>query len=750
MKDLRFLELFNKTVHALESLCRNSLSEVDLSLGQPMILIWLNVNDKITQKELADKCGIDKTTLSRILDNMEKQGLVKRLPSEESRRSWAIHITKKGSQKAEETIECYFGIEKKLFQNFTQAEEEVFFSLFMKMYQNSLDPQKALQEEDTMNLKNFIKGKSFDAYRYFGAHKNNNGIIFRVYAPNALKISLIGQCNDWKEEEMLKDKKTGVFSLISEKASIGQMYKYIVYTMDGQAVYHNDPYGFEMELSPGCASYIVDLDHYQFADDNWMQTRSRCFDEPVNIYEMHMGSWKTKKNCENSWYSYSEIADELIAYVKEYGYSHIEIMPLNEHPVDCSWGYQSTGFYSPTSRYGTANQLKELIDKCHQADIGVIIDFVPVHFAVDSYALARFDGTALYESQYEDIEKSEWGSYYFDYSKGSVCSFLQSAANYWLKEYHFDGIRMDAISNIIYWNGNRKRGKNVCAIQFIQNMNDGLHILHPDIMLIAEDSTAYTGVTAPVKENGLGFDYKWDMGWMNDTLEYFKIPPQNRPEHYGKLTFSMAYFYDERFMLPFSHDEVVHGKATIIQKMWGQYEDKFSQCRALYAYMYAHPGKKLNFMGNELAQFREWDEKREQDWEILQHPMHQSFHKYMRDLNILYLTKPAMFEDEYDRSSYQWLEVNAPKESIYIFERGKAKNKIVAAFNFSDSDYEKFSIKVKDSMKIKELINSDYEIYGGKTPVKSNVIKATDEQGIYTIKINIPAFTGIIYEVVAN
>ena len=602
-----------------------------------------------------------------------------------------------------------------------------------------------------MNIQDFYIGKSFDAYEFFGAHKIGNKILFRVYAPNAAKVSLVGEFNDWQEEEMEQQYQSGIYSITSENARVGMMYKYCIHTRDGQVVYHCDPYGFAMELRPNSASYIVDLEEYKFSDDEWMNKRDKCYNKPLNIYEIHMGSWM-KKNDEtynNGWYRYNEIADRLINYVKENGFTHIEIMPLCEHPVDCSWGYQNTGFFSPTSRYGTNKELKELIDKCHKANVGVILDFVPIHFAVDDYGLAKFDGTELYEYPHKDVGASEWGTCNFIHSRGEVCSFLQSAANYWLKEYHFDGLRMDAISRAIYWQGNPARGVNSCAINFIRNMNDGLHKLHPTVMIIAEDSTAYPKVTAPVEYNGLGFDYKWDLGWMNDTLEYFKIPPKERPNHYYKLTFSMEYFYNELFLLPFSHDEVVHGKATIIQKMWGDYDDKFKQCRALYMYMYTHPGKKLNFMGNEIAQFREWDEKREQDWQLIKMPLHDAFNKYIKRLNEVYDNYEALYENEYDSSYFKWLEVNAPEKSVYIYERGRDDHRIIVALNFSDNEYAPFTFKVEEELRLREIVNSDSDIYGGSTwGVRSDVTTTKEDDNLYNLSINLKPFSGIIYEVV--
>ena len=602
-----------------------------------------------------------------------------------------------------------------------------------------------------MNIQDFYIGKSFDACEFFGAHKIGDKILFRVYAPNAAKVSLVGEFNDWQEEAMEQQHQSGIYSSTSEKARVGMMYKYCIHTRDGQVVYHCDPYGFAMELRPNTASYIVDLDEYKFNDDEWMNNRDKCYNKPLNIYEIHMGSWMTRKDKDinNGWYRYNEIADTLINYVKENGFTHIEIMPLCEHPVDCSWGYQNTGFFSPTSRYGTNRDLKELIDKCHRANVGVILDFVPVHFAVDDYGLAKFDGTELYEYPHRDVGASEWGTCNFIHSRGEVCSFLQSSANYWLKEYHFDGLRMDAISRAIYWQGNPARGVNSCAINFIRNMNDGLHKLHPTAMIIAEDSTAYPKVTAPVEYNGLGFDYKWDLGWMNDTLEYFKIPPKERPNHYYKLTFSMEYFYNELFLLPFSHDEVVHGKATIIQKMWGDYDDKFKQCRALYMYMYTHPGKKLNFMGNEIAQFREWDEKREQDWQLIKMPLHDAFNKYIKRLNEVYDNYEALYENEYDSSYFKWLEVNAPEKSVYIYERGRDDHRIIVALNFSDNEYAPFTFKVEEELRLREIVNSDSDIYGGSTwGVRSDVTTTKEDDNLYNLSINLKPFSGIIYEVV--
>ena len=373
-----------------------------------------------------------------------------------------------------------------------------------------------------MDLLGFYLGEEFEAYRYLGAQLTEDGVYFRTFAPEAIKISVIGEFNGWTETPMQKIYDGNFWEAFIPEAKKGMMYKYRIYRKDGSFIDHCDPYGFGAELRPQNASVLRSIDEYDFQDKSWMRKRKVNFDQPLNIYELHAGSWKKKGDGDTDWYDYEELAEKLIPYLKETGYNYLELMPLSEHPSDESWGYQITGFFSPTSRYGTPAQLQEFVDKCHRNEIGVIMDFVPVHFAVNDYALWNYDGSALYEYPHHDVGVSEWGSCNFMHSRGEVRSFLQSAANYWLKEYHFDGIRMDAVRNLIYWNGQPERGENMSAIQFLQRMNTGLKERFPDAMLIAEDSTAYPGVTAPVQEGGLGFDYKWDLGWMHDTLEFFQ------------------------------------------------------------------------------------------------------------------------------------------------------------------------------------------------------------------------------------
>ena len=587
-----------------------------------------------------------------------------------------------------------------------------------------------------MDKYGFYTGQIFDAYEYLGVHIMEDGVVFRTFAPNADHVSLIyGKAETEIPMNQIYD---GNFYeiIVSDITLLGMTYEYRIYQKDGSYVDHCDPYGFSMELRPRHKSIISNLSTYQFDDDKWMKKRNSCHDKPLNIYEMHFGSWKK----EDKWYQYDELADLLIPYLKKNGYNYVEFLPLSEHPSDQSWGYQNTGFFAPTSRYGTPVQLKKLIDKLHQNDIGVILDFVPVHFAIDDYGLAKYDGSSLYEYPSNDVGVSEWGSYNFMHSRGEVRSFLQSAANYWLKEYHFDGLRMDAISRIIYWQGDESRGENGNAIDFIKVMNMGLRKRNPGCILVAEDSTDYPKVTLDVTKGGLGFDYKWDMGWMHDTLEYFQLPPSERINQYHKLTFSMMYFNNERYLLPYSHDEVVHGKATILQKMNGQYEDKFPQARAMYLYMMVHPGKKLNFMGNEFGQLREWDEKREQDWDILKYPYHDSFLHYISMLNQIYLTHDALSKWDYEEEGFQWLDCHQEERCIYTIERKSDKERLVALFNFSNQIQEDYSLKIPNAQTIQTLINSDWQQFSGTTLPETIMYRLKDEQLICTLQ----PFSGIL------
>lgn len=614
-----------------------------------------------------------------------------------------------------------------------------------------------------MDFYGFYIGNEFQAHAYLGAHIEGGEAVFRTFAPNAEHIAVIGDFNRWTDTPMNKIYDGNFWECKIQGVKPGMKYKYRIYDQTGHCLDRCDPFGRYMELRPHNASIFWDPESFRFTDAKWMKKRTDQKRAPLNIYEIHAGSWKCRPgNSEEmlpqgsgrsageitapadiatQWYTYKELADLLIPYLKENHYNYVEMMPLAEHPSDQSWGYQITSFFSPTSRYGTPDDLKLFINRCHMENIGVLMDFVPVHFAVDDYALWKYDGTALYEYPNNDVGRSEWGSCNFMHSRGEVRSFLQSAASYWLEEFHFDGLRMDAISNLIYWQGNPARGENKSALQFLKNMNQGLKKRYPSAILAAEDSTARPGITTPVAEGGLGFDYKWDMGWMNDTLAYFQSSPEQRIERYHKLTFSMQYYYEEQYLLPFSHDESVHGKATILQKMNGDYEKKFPQARALYMYMYAHPGKKLNFMGNEFGQLREWDERRQQDWEVIRYPIHDAFWRFMKDLNKLYEEMPALWEKDYEREGFRWLDCHQESRCIYVFERRGGGQRIMAIFNFSDKQQEHYLLAVPDAKELKPLLSSAADIYGG-TEKWSEQAKAVVKG---KAEFSLPPFSGAYY-----
>lgn len=592
-----------------------------------------------------------------------------------------------------------------------------------------------------MDFYYFYAGKEFEAYNWLGAHPDHHGTTFRTYAPNARNIYVTGDFNNWQKTPMNRVYDGKFFEVRVDNAKPMDLYKYQIEQADGRIVDHCDPYGFSAELRPGWASRIVDLTKYHWHDDKWMRNATTHKDKPMNIYEMHMGSWKKKDDAkEDGWYRYDELAPLLIPYLKENGYNYVEFMPLNEYPSDQSWGYQATGFYAPTSRYGTPDQLRTLIDALHQNGIGVFLDIVLVHFAVNNYALASYDGTPLYEYPYSDMTKSQWGSNNFMLSRPEVRSFLQSACDYWISQYHFDGLRMDAVGNLLYWQGDVSRGENRAAIEFLKEMNQELRVRHPAIILMAEDSTTYPHDTDPVSKGGLGFDYKWDMGWMNDTLKYFASDPAYRRDIYHKLTFRQSYAGSDHFILPLSHDEVVHGKATIVNKMCDLYEGKFDQARALYLYMYTLPGKKLSFMGNEIGQLREWDEKREQDWDMLKYPIHDAFHHYMMKLNQIYLENSALWEWDYDERGFQWIDADKVNECIYAYRRMSSKQTIVFVMNCG-ALANRYTWRT--GAKIKLLLASDEECWHGHTDFREKENAPLVANG--TCTITIPGKSARIY-----
>lgn len=600
----------------------------------------------------------------------------------------------------------------------------------------------------------FFSGDCFDAYRILGAHPctDPNGAAgwrFAVWAPGATAVEVCGGFDGWERGVPMEKADTGVWSAFIPGLAEGDLYKYRVHGADGSTVMRSDPYAFATELRPGTASKLTKLD-FAFDDTAWMERRDKCRNRPLNIYELHAGSWKhkpgaTQPDGSDGWYNYEELARELIPWLLEHHFTHVELLPLAEHPFDGSWGYQTTGFFAPTSRYGTPDELVEFVNACHKQGIGVILDFVPVHFAVDAYGLKEFDGTPLYEYPAAAVGQSEWGSCNFMHSRGEIRCFIQSCADYWLRVFHADGLRMDAVSRLIYWQGDPNRGVNGSTLEFLKGMNAGLQQRHPTAILIAEDSTSFPKVTAPVEYGGLGFDYKWDLGWMNDTLDYFKKTSDERRENLGKLTFSMMYAWNEHYILPFSHDENVHGKATIVQKMYGEYEGKFPQARALYLYMAIHPGKMLDFMGNEFAQLREFDESREQDWMVLKYPNHDDFHRYRRALNEAYLANEAFWSREYDPEAFRWLDCAHPELDACAIWRDGHDGAVLAAFNFGDTELADYTLTLPRAGKLTKLLDTDWQCFGGRTEKPKRLVgKACGGE----LKLTLAPFSGQLFKLV--
>lgn len=572
----------------------------------------------------------------------------------------------------------------------------------------------------------FINGQSSRAYEALGAVKTDKGIRFSTYAPHARNVEL---CLNGDILPMERDQR-GVWTTVCA-AKEGDIYQYIITTPTLEKHYRSDPFAAYSEVRPQNASVVYDIDSYSWNDDEWLSKRDKCYEKPMNIYEVHFGSWRIKEGKEETerFYTYEEMIDLLIPYVKEMGYTHIELLPLTEYPFDGSWGYQVSGYFSATSRYGDPRGLMKFIDACHEEGIGVILDFVPVHFVRDFYALHIYDGGFLFESDNEYDRYSEWGTALFDYSKPHVLSFVKSSVNFWIEKYHVDGLRYDAVANLIYRHGHTDDAVNDSGIWFLKNTNYTIQKMHPDVMLFAEDSTNYTKVTAPVEFGGLGFDYKWDLGFMNDTIDYIKTPPYERRNHHNKMTFSMSYFYNDLFILPYSHDEVVHGKKTMVDKVFGSQQEQFATIRTLYTFQFTHPGKKLNFMGNELGEYLEWRDEKELGWNLLTYPIHDSLHEYVKALHKLYLEQPALYKSDYNSTSFRWIDADNKNQSIYAFRRSDPSGKtLYMVFNFS-GNYQNYSLSVEQNGAYKELLNSDRDIYSGSNCINS---------GLYTTNYRLP------------
>ena len=559
----------------------------------------------------------------------------------------------------------------------------------------------------------FHRGEYRQAYEYFGAHPNRSSTIFRIWAPTAKSVAVVGDFNNWnarEEDYCQKITNEGIWEVEIKKVKKGTIYKFQIETSWGQKILKADPYAFYSELRPQTASVVNGISKFRWGDKKWLNNREIGYAKPINIYEVHLGSWKKKED--GTYYNYREIAELLVEYMLEMNYTHIEIMPITEYPFDGSWGYQATGYYSVTSRYGTPEDFMYFVNYFHKNNLGVILDWVPGHFCKDAHGLYRFDGSACYEYEDQNLGENEWGTANFNVSRNEVRSFLVSNLYFWIKEFHIDGVRMDAISNMIY----HKDGvsENRASIEFLQYLNQSLHENHPDIMLVAEDSSAWPLVTKYQADGGLGFDFKWNMGWMNDTLKYIEQDPFFRRSHHGKLTFSFMYAFSENFVLPLSHDEIVHGKNAILNKMPGYYEDKLAHVKNLYSYQMAHPGKKLNFMGNEFVQGLEWRYYEQLEWQLLkENKGSKDIQNYVKALNALYLEEEALWHD--GQNAFEWIEHENIDENMLIFLRKNPDTDdfIIAVFNFSGKDHDKYPVGVNLEGEYECILDSNEKRFGG-------------------------------------
>ena len=575
----------------------------------------------------------------------------------------------------------------------------------------------------------FYSGRDCRAFDYMGAHPfvqdGEQGYLFRVYAPEAEKVSVMGEFNDWNRnaDYMTRDEQ-GIWEKFIPNIPEYAAYKYSVWAKSGDVFDKSDPYGFHFETRPGNATKAYDIDGYEWGDASWLDWRKKHlpYSNPVNIYECHLGSWKMHED--GNFYSYRQLADELVPYVKEMGYTHLEFMPLTEYPFDGSWGYQVIGYFAATSRYGTPKDLMYLIDKAHQAGLGIIMDWVPAHFPKDGCGLVEFDGSHLYE--YADplkMEHKEWGTRVFDYGKVSTRNLLFSSAMFWIEKFHMDGLRVDAVASMLYldynrqgeWRPNVHGGReNLEAVDFLRLLNEYILTDHPDVMMIAEESTAWPMVTKPGYDGGLGFNFKWNMGWMNDMLCYCSADPFFRKDMHDKITFSFMYAFSENYILPLSHDEVVHGKCSLISKMPPPYENQFGGLRALYGYMAAHPGKKMLFMGGEFAQFSEWAYQRGLDWMLLDYPAHRQMQAYVKALNHFYLATPQLWEQDTDWRGFEWISHEDNRNNIIAFRRmAKDGSDIVVVVNFSPEEQQEYRIGVPITGTYEEIFTSDKTEFGG-------------------------------------
>ena len=622
----------------------------------------------------------------------------------------------------------------------------------------------------------FGQGTHYDIYKKLGAHiqmrKNTKGVCFNVWAPNAEKVYVIGEFNNWNEtsHEMkrVEPEGMGIYELFIPKVQKGSLYKYLIITRDGRKLYKADPYANYAELRPGTASAVTDIDHFVWSDSEWMDHRRSLgkdgvYEQPMTIYEVHPGSWKRHPGKEDDgFYSYRDLEKKLIKYVKDMGYTHIELMGISEYPYDGSWGYQVTGYYAPTSRYGTPEEFAHFVNECHKNHIGIILDWVPAHFPKDAHGLAEFDGSPLYE--YADPKKGEhpdWGTKIFDYGKNEVKNFLIGSALMWIEHYHIDGLRVDAVASMLYLDYGKQPGqwipnkygdnKNLEAIEFFKHINTLILGRNPGTVMIAEESTAWPKVTGTVEEDGLNFSYKWNMGWMHDFLDYMKLDPYFRKNNHYKMTFAMTYNESEKYILVLSHDEVVHLKCSMLNKMPGLEDDKFRNLMAGYAFMMGHPGKKLLFMGQDFAQAQEWSEARELDWYLLENPNHQKISKWMKELLHIYKRNRCLYELDSSWEGFEWINANDADRSIFSFIRKSkdGKNNLLFVINFTPVERLDYRVGVPKKKTYKLILNSeDPKFFGSdeNREVSYKAVKSECDGRPYSFAYPLPGYGVAVFK----
>ena len=615
-------------------------------------------------------------------------------------------------------------------------------------------------------LHSFSRGVNYHAQQVFGAHSDarygKSGFMFRVWAPNAAAVSVVGSFNDWNADvnHMNRLPDTGVWECFIAGVQSYDVYKYCVVSHDGRRALKSDPYALHYETAPANASKVYEHEDFKWADRRWLDRRAEINPcrSPMNTYEIHLGSWR--RYSDGNCFDYDKLADELVPYLKDFAYTHIEVMPITEYPFDGSWGYQVNGYFAPTSRYGTPAQFKSFVNKMHRAGIGVILDWVPAHFPRDLHGLYMFDGTPCYE--YEDIKKREhqnWGTHVFDYAKPEVRSFLISSAMYWIEEYHIDGIRIDAVASMLYLDYDRSHGEwspnmyggngNLEAVEFIRQLNSAILTRHPGVLMIAEESTAWPLVTRPPNVGGLGFNFKWNMGWMNDTLQYTSLDPVYRDYNHDKLTFGMFYAFSENYMLPISHDEVVHGKCSLLSKMPGDYDMKFAGARVFLGFMMSHPGKKLLFMGSEFGHVAEWDYKKELDWVLYDFESHRKLADYSKALGHFYLKYSQLWQIEDSWDGFRWVVADDHEQNIAVFSRINEKGQeLIAVFNFSPIPRDNYRFGVPQAKRYQRILSSNETRFGGTDDNEPELIiceKIPSHHQEYSISISIPPLSASWY-----